>query len=55
MPELSLSDYDYMDVEVGSANARILMRFFLDDGSSFDVVCWKDTDTLSSSIFDLSA
>jgi len=55
-PKLSLSDYASVNVSVtGTANARILLRFFLDDGSSFDVVYWSDPATLDAISFDLSA
>jgi len=54
VPALNLSDYAYVDVECdGTDNALILLRFFLDDGSGFDVVYWKDAATLNSTIFDL--
>jgi predicted esterase len=53
--KLSLSDYGYVDVSVtGSANARVLLRFFTNDGGSFDVVYWKDPATLDAVLFDLS-
>ncbi|MDI6846746.1 MAG: hypothetical protein QMD23_01220, partial [Candidatus Bathyarchaeia archaeon] len=42
VPKLNLSEYVHVDVACsGTANARILLRFFLDDGSIFDVVYWK--------------
>jgi subtilisin family serine protease len=54
-PKLKLSDYTYVNASVtGTQNARILLRFFLDDGSSFDVVYWTDPATLNAVKFDLS-
>jgi hypothetical protein len=54
-PKLSLSDYTYVSVTVsGTDNARILLRFFMDDGNSFDVVYWGSPATLNSTMFDLS-
>jgi predicted GH43/DUF377 family glycosyl hydrolase len=54
-PKLKLSSYTYLNATVsGSANARILLRFFLDDGSSFDVVYWGSPATLNVTRFDLS-
>jgi hypothetical protein len=46
----------------GTSNARILLRFFLDNGSSFDVVhshvnghpVWESPTTLNAFMFDLS-
>jgi hypothetical protein len=56
VPALDLGGFDHMDVSVtGSANARVLLRFFLDDGSGFDVVYWADPSTLNAVSFDLSA
>jgi hypothetical protein len=57
VPEVNLGDYDYLDVSIsGSSNARVMLRFFLDDGSGFDVVPpWSDVSTLNASTFDLSA
>jgi hypothetical protein len=52
---LSLDDYGHIDVSVsGTANAKILLRFFLNDGTSFDVVYWKDPVALDALTFDLS-
>jgi serine protease len=56
VPTLNLGDYDHIDVAVtGTANARILQRFFLDDGTGFDVVYWADPGTLDAISFDLGA
>jgi hypothetical protein len=56
MSKLSLADYGYVDVSVtGTANARVLLRFFLDDGSSFDVVYWGSPTVLDAVSFDLSS
>jgi hypothetical protein len=56
VPDLNLVDYSYVDVAVtGSLNAEILMRFFMTDGTSFDVTYWKDPTTLNAITFDLSA
>jgi hypothetical protein len=54
-PKLKLSSYTYLNATVsGTDNAKILLRFFLDDGSSFDIVYWEDASTLNSIKFDLS-
>ena len=56
VPTLNLGDYDHIDVAVtGTSNARILMRFFMDNGAGFDVVYWGDIATLDAISFDLSA
>jgi len=53
VPKLNLSDYDYIIVRLeGNSNARILLRFFLTDGSGFDVVYWEDS-SLVTTPFDL--
>jgi len=53
VPKLNLSDYDYIIVKLeGSSNARILLRFFLIDGSAFDVVYWGEP-SLVTTPFDL--
>jgi hypothetical protein len=56
VPTLNLGDYDHIDVAVtGTANAGILLRFFMDNGAGFDVVYWADPATLNAISFDLSA
>ena len=56
VPAFDLGDFDHIDVSVtGDSNARILLRFFLDDGSGFDVVYWGDVAALDAVSFDLSA
>jgi hypothetical protein len=55
IPKLSLSDYAYINTTVsGTGNARILLRFFLDDGTGFDVVWWQSAATLNAIEFDLT-
>jgi subtilisin family serine protease len=55
MPRLSLAGYTYVNATVtGTANSRITLRFFMDDGSCFDVVYWQGPTTLNATKFDLS-
>lgn len=55
IPKLNLSDYTYINTTVsGTGNAKILLRFFLDDGTGFDVVYWGSPATLNALKFDLS-
>jgi hypothetical protein len=52
--KLDLLKYAYIDLTVeGSSNALILMRFFLENGNSFDVVHWQDTNTMNNLNYDL--
>ncbi|MFC1487396.1 FtsX-like permease family protein [Thermoproteota archaeon] len=54
-PELNLSNYAHINITAtGSNNTGILMGFFLDDESNFDVANWTDISTLDSSTFDLT-
>jgi hypothetical protein len=53
--KLSLSSYAYVNVTItGTANARILLRFFLDNGTSFDVIYWGTPTQLNSIQFNLT-
>lgn len=55
IPKLTLSDYTQVNTTVsGTDNAKILLRFFLDDGSGFDVVYWGSPATLNATKFDLN-
>jgi hypothetical protein len=55
VPSLDLGGFDHIDVAVtGTSNARILLRFFMDNGAGFDVVYWADPATLNAVSFDLS-
>ncbi len=58
---LSLSDYEYINVTAtGTNNTRVLISFFMDDGSSFNVTSVEDPaspldlDTLNGLSFDLA-
>jgi ABC-type antimicrobial peptide transport system permease subunit len=54
-PRLSLSDYNYLNFSAtGTDNARVLMGFSLENGSSFDLVNWTDPATLDAVPFDLT-
>jgi hypothetical protein len=53
--QLPLSDYSIVDVSVtGTSNARIMLRFWMDDGNTFDVTLWGSPNELNSISFDLS-
>jgi ABC-type antimicrobial peptide transport system permease subunit len=54
-PQLNLSNYANINVSAtGSNNTGILMGFFLDDESNFDIANWTDVSTFDSSTFDLT-
>jgi len=54
-PQLNLSNYAYVNVTAtGTNNTGVLLGFFLDDESNFDVANWTDIATLDSSTFDLA-
>ena len=54
VPRLKLSDFDYISFDaIGSNNAEILFRLYLDDGSIIDVSYWDHPTHLG--FFDLSA
>jgi hypothetical protein len=56
LPELALSDYSYVGVEVvGSGNAKIRMWFYLEDGSYFSFTYREDVGTVNARNFDLTA
>ncbi len=54
-PTLNLSDYAYVNVTAtGTENARVLLGFSLQNGSSFDLANWTDLATLNDAQFDLT-
>ena len=55
-PELSLRDYDLVQVRLrGTSNARLLVRFFLDDNSGLDLAYWMEPGELNVTSISLSA
>ncbi len=55
LPDLNMSDYNYVNVEVtGTSNARIRIFFYLDDGTYFTIAMWEDPTAVNSANFDLS-
>jgi ABC-type antimicrobial peptide transport system permease subunit len=54
-PQLNLSSYTHVNITAtGTPNTIVMMGFFLDDGSKFDVANLTDVGTLNASLFDLS-
>jgi len=55
VPASNLSNFNHISVSVtGTSNALIDMRFFLDNGTGFDVVWWANPTTLNTINFDLT-
>jgi ABC-type antimicrobial peptide transport system permease subunit len=54
-PQLNLSNYSSVNVTAtGTNNTGVLLGFFLDDQSNFDIANWTDVATLDISTFDLA-
>jgi ABC-type antimicrobial peptide transport system permease subunit len=54
-PRFNLPNYTYVNVKAtGTDNARVLLGFSLENGSSVDLTNWTDTSTLDASPFDLT-
>lgn len=54
LPKLNLSNYDYIIAKIeGSANAQILIRFWLSNGTGFDLAHWDNPYTINFKPFDL--
>jgi len=54
-PPLNLTNYSYVNITAtGTNNTGLLLGFFLDDGTSFDVANWTDPATVDSLTFDLT-
>lgn len=54
--KLNLSNYDFVITDLkGNDSTSVLMRFFLDDGTSLDLSYWRDVYTVASTPFDLSS
>jgi ABC-type antimicrobial peptide transport system permease subunit len=54
-PQLNLSDYAHVNVTAtGSNNARILLGFSSENGTTLNLVNWTDTQTLNTTTFDLA-
>ena len=54
-PPLNLTNYSHVNITAtGTNNAGVLLGFFLDDGTSFDIANWTDPATVDSLTFDLT-
>jgi len=54
-PALNLSNYSNVNITAtGTANTGVLLGFFMEDGTSFDVANWTDITTLDTLNFDLT-
>lgn len=52
--KFNLSSYDYITADVeGSHNSRMLIRFWLNDGTNMDIAYWTSSYLISSTPFDL--